>query len=459
MADRMHCGRLYSILAFVTLVGLMAMVAGCGGDKSTNSNGDDDDDLPTVADYLLLGYIGGDVAENAFGLYISRLEPTATSAMAADVTINGQDVSLVPLGTPEDAVYVLGNLAYESGETYTVLVSIGSRTSTCSFAGPAYPVLEFTAPNDNAEFVPGEPLELTWEYTSAGTPPRINIMAAGEGEDPLLQTTVGGSNTSYMIPGTVTAQWANEPSVLLSIDEGSDIFPFTGALSGEASYVTTTGWGDALMVVPGDGDEPEPTWIVYLDLGTSALEADGASTTTAYITIEDGLGDPCPDNTQVTLTCDPAGAVTFDPVTASTSDGEATSVITAGTTAGDVEITAGALGESAQAWLELGQAPVEIVVTVGSGGHPQISWTPATPMTTITLRQQGGALSEWSIVRTLTEVLTPPITYGTVPTGAMQVYPPLNAPPAALAAGTTFQLLLTDAAAITTVYTWTHAGD
>jgi hypothetical protein len=335
----------------LVLGALLLGISGCSNDKPTDADGNDDA-IPGV--YALAGWIGGDMAPGGFRLAVSRLEPEAISAMEADVTLNGQPVPLRPDGsTPAGAHYALATLDYEAGETCTILASIGGRTAACSFTGPAYPPLTLTAPPDAFEFHPGDSIALAWIY-AGGAPDSIHIAATGDDAHPVMDTlAIAGADTSYTIPGALTANWADAGEILITVDEGKARFPFTGTLAAAGSEVMTAGRGDSVGVHPGSG----------------------------------------------------------------------------------------------------------VRVTVGSGGLPQIDWDPALPMFALLVRQTGGfGTLRWWLAPPPSGSITPPVTYGTVPPGVFQIFP-LSGAPAALTAGTSYQIVLIDAGADTTLYTFTHAGD
>jgi hypothetical protein len=452
MANRTGRPRHPGLPAALVLGTLLLGMAACSNDEPTDPGGGD----ATPGAYALAGWIGGDMAPGGFALAISRLAPGATSAMEATVTLNGQPVPLRANGsTPAAASYAIATFDYDAGETCTILASIGGRTAACSFTLPPYPLLTLMAPPDAFEFQPGDSIALAWAY-DGGAPDSIHIAATDDAGRPHMPTVaIAGADTSYAIPGALTADWADEGAIRITVDEGAARCPFTGTIAAAGSVVTTAGSGDSVAVHPNE-DPPESTWTLTIVLDDSALDADGVSTTTARVSIADGSMNPAPQNTPVTFSCDPPGAVVFDPATAYTDNGAAASAVTSGTTPGDVEITASALGASERVVLTLGSI---MRVTVGSGGFPQIDWDPPRPMFSLLVRRTGGiGTLEWSLVPLSSSSITPPLTYGTVPPGVNQIFPFLGAP-AALTAGTSYQIVLIDSGAETTLYTFTHAGN
>lgn len=451
MIRNTFCGK--RLLGGLLSIGLAVALLGCSDDGTTDAG---DDDPPVFMDYLLLGYLGGDVAPQGFGLQITRLDPGDLSAMAADVTLNGDEVPLVALGSsPSEATYATLAADYQAGETYTIIVSIGSRTSVCTFTGLAYPVLTLTSPAEGHEFFPTEPIQLAWEY-DGGAPAHVYVEAIGDDDEVLLgPLMLAGETTSYTIPGSLTAGWGGQSQILITVDEGEALFPFTGDLAGEGSGVTTVGWGDAAIVTPGEGD---PACTIEIALGAEELPADGESEFELTCTLGTAGGGTCPDGTTVSFSCEPEGAVSFDPEVASSASNLATTTVTAGTSPGEVTLRAElADGTRAEAALTLAQA---FTFTIGSGAYPTIEWSPALPMFSLTVGEAGDVftLLTWQITATAIGQITPPVTYGTVPAGATQFIPIGGSPPSGLAAGTSYRIILIDSHANTVTYRFTHGG-
>lgn len=75
------------------------------------------------------------------------------------------------------------------------------------------------------------------------------------------------------------------------------------------------------------------------------------------------------------------------------------------------------------------------------------------------VRQTSGlGMLRWWLAPMPSGSIAPPVTYGTTPAGVFQIFP-LSGAPAALTAGTSYQIVLVDSEADTTLYTFTHAGD
>jgi len=428
--------------------------AGCSGGSSTNPGDGDDNPLGT-GQYELLGYFGGDVAPGGFGLYVTRLDPACASAKGAQVELNGAEVGLREVvSTDEDAFYSILSLEYESGIQYQIDVGLGDRSAACAFTGLAYPQVTITAPESDATFVPGESIEVTWSYDE-GTPSAIYV-AAGQDADPMaVSVELPGTTTSYTIPGSITSTWTDQnDAVLITVDEGEAFYPFTGDLAGVGSGVATVGWGDAALVYAGE-PEPEVEWTVTVTLSSSVLPADGASNTLVDVYITDDQGRPPSSTEAVTFSLNPSSRASLLQTECACQGGYAWNYVTAGQEAGTVEVSASFDGDSGQATLTLQEAIHTI--TVGSGGYPTIDWDPDLPIYGLLIHETHGMLAiKWTIAASGLAGFAPPVTYGTKPSGTTQVYPLLNAAPAALEAGTSYRIGLVDAQMDTTYHTFTH---
>lgn len=434
----------WATLTFIALL----FAAGCSSsDNSTGSGGDGSEETG----YLLEGYFGGAVAEGGFGLWVGRLDPQYASAQDCQVTVNGQDINLMGLiSTDDDAFFAALTYEYQAGTQYTISAALGGRSATCSFTGPSYSWITITAPVSDL-FVPGDPLELVWEYDD-GTPDQVYITASvtsGDEELILLETGQNGSIASYTISGDVTALWDDYTDILVTVDGGEDAWPFTGDLTALGSAVYTVLPGDAIIINP--GEEPQVTWTLALRLDAEALDADGVSTTTAHVAIEDEFLNDCPDGTEVAFSADPAGVVTFDPVTAETLGGEATTTITAGSQSAEATITATGLGEQDTASLTL-ETPLQLMV--GSGDFPQIIWAPNENMLELLVRER--QLEIGSLLWSITGIFGSPVTYGDPPDGSAQTWPLLGNTPAALATGVDYRILIVDTVGDTTAMDFTR---
>jgi hypothetical protein len=65
-----------------------------------------------------------------------------------------------------------------------------------------------------------------------------------------------------------------------------------------------------------------------------------------------------------------------------------------------------------------------VVITVGPGLTPEISWTPACLVHWLLIEPSGSSADNWGVVGGSPNSLGPPVTYGTVPSGAMEFQSP-----------------------------------
>jgi hypothetical protein len=439
----------YSLL-FLAVACLLAPLSGCGGGGgSTSSGGDGDGPLPESGQYLIEGYLGANFVEGGFGVWVGRIDPEDDPASGCTITINGAAVQeRTLLSTDDDAFYSNVDFDYEAGVDYTIQVTKGERSATCSFTGPSYPIITMTQPTGDT-FVPGEALLIAWEYDS-GTADDVYINVYGDDDELLIaEVHVAGTTTSYTIPGSVTEDWGAEQEVFITVDAGEAFFPFTGSLAYTGSGVVTIFTGDAEILYPGEATEYTVT--VWVD--DESIPADG-STTTVHVEVSDETYYPCPDGSTVTLSCSPPGAVTFTQATLSALGGEASTIVTAGTTPGTVSIEAECLGGSGTAYLDLSEPPQTITsITVGPGEYPQLDWDDPVEIAGFFIREKAGLRTMKWAFGSYTGVY-PPITYGTLPEGCMQTWP-LAAAPSPMTGGTTYQFGFIDAAADTTLIEYT----
>jgi hypothetical protein len=433
----------------------MALIWGCSsGDKTTGSGGNGDE--PSSGRYVLEGWFGGAVVEGSFGMWVGRIDSTDASAQDCHVTINDSSLTAWALLSDDaDAFFSLLAYDYVPNQQYTIRASLAGKIATCSFTGPEYPWITITSPTGDS-FAPGEEIQLVWEY-DPGTPENVYVTASAQIDQEeviLLEQELNGSHTSYTISEGTTENWGSYDDILITVDGGEDAWPFTGDLAAIGSTVFTALPGDAIILYPG-GSQPETTWYITVTLDDYWLDADGQSTTSITATLEDEFLDPCDDGTLVTFWAEPGGYVTIDPATAQTTGGEAVTTLTVGTTApesGDpIEIHAAALGDSAYAGLTLDAI---IRITVGTGQNPEIGWTPGDTMMALLVRQAGIEIGNlrWSIAG----YLGPPVTYGTTPGTAGQVYPPLMGAPDPLETGVDYRILLVNTVGDTTSYEFTR---
>jgi len=220
---------------------LLGAVSGCEEGADT-----DDGDAPSDV-YLIEGYFGGNVVPGGFGLYVGRIDPGDPSASDCDVTLNGETVGLRGLlSDDDDALYAVLAYDYTPGTDYEIEVSLGGVSSSCSFTGPEYVWLTLDQPTDGP-FTPGAPIDLVWSYDD-GTPDTVHISVLGDDSEILLEEQLPGTNTSFTIPGSETAQWAGQTDMAIMVDLGGELWPFTGDLASMGSFVATIFTGDAAVM-------------------------------------------------------------------------------------------------------------------------------------------------------------------------------------------------------------------
>ncbi|MCK4305606.1 MAG: hypothetical protein KAY24_15320 [Candidatus Eisenbacteria sp.] len=431
--------------AWIVLVSVLLLAGtgfiGCSDDSSTNSGGNGND---TSGKYLIEGtFANALISGGSFAAYVGRLDAADASAKDCTIDVNGTNIPLMTLlSTDEDAVFTKLGFGYEAGTSYTVTATLASKTATCSFVGPEYNWPEITAPADNSGFTAGESIDVAWQY-GGGTPEKVYVRVYLDSteEDYSFDKELSGETTSYTIPGSETSAWTDEEEIIIGVDLGEGIWPITGDLASVGSFIATILPGDAISLVAG-GSQTE-TWFVDVTLDSYSLDADGASTTQMHATIQDSSFAPCPDGTTVIFSVTPAGYVAFNPTTATTSSGEATTTITAASTAGDVSVCATAFELVACTNITLQEV---ITITVGTSDCPEIDWNPGNPMYGLIVREVGIGVgnTKWTIVGGVGG-FTPEVTYGTVPNNATQAWPLLGVTPDPLDPGTEYKLGLVDA--------------
>lgn len=291
---------------------------------------------------------------------IHRYNTGDPGANSFEVDVNQTDLTLL-FGDANTATYY-ESITYTPGTTYTWTATGDAGTATATITAPTYSTaVSLTAPANNAEFTVGTPLVVSWEYTG-DTPDSVEVAIASDdyaagGEDHFFYYKLPGSTTSKSFE---TGTWGAYDSLVVAVTVSK-----TGTWSG--SIVEADSSGAALIISTdlhylfAEGYGPGPggdDWSVYLSIDDYYL-AQSASTSAA-VEIEDDLYNPCPDDTEVTFTVDPAGAATVSPNPAYTTDGTATVTVTAVAASGDVEITAAALGDSDSDYIEIGEPPVYI---------------------------------------------------------------------------------------------------
>ena len=86
-----------------------------------------------------------------------------------------------------------------------------------------------------------------WSYDD-GTPDTVHISVLGDDSEILLEEQLPGTNTSFTIPGSETAQWAGQTDMAIMVDLGGELWPFTGDLASMGSFVATIFTGDAAVM-------------------------------------------------------------------------------------------------------------------------------------------------------------------------------------------------------------------
>ncbi len=380
----------------------------------------------------------------AFFLEIERQDASAPGANECTVKIDGAEI---PLDAESDADYALingyaGN--FSLGHTYTVEISAGDMKSSAPITIPNYNCdIVITAPEDESEFEPGQPLTVEWQYD--GEKPEnedvylaVSSVSEEDEEEDLLEVPLITNDTSYAISGSVTAGWSEYDGILIFLGLGPiDEDAFDGNLANDQSTTFAMTSIDYVEIGAGGG---ETDWKVILTAGSTELQADGASQTAVTANVLDPQGKPAPDGTEVQFVCEPSGLGTIDPVTALTSGGKAVSTFTAGTETGTVEIRAYAQGASdeieidlvsgqAEAWwvdLDIdplvvepgGTAEVTVTVTNQQGGTPCPDGTPVTfevyewPGTEIVIDPNVPTTTDGVAHATLTATLSPEVESG-----------------------------------------------
>lgn len=444
------------------LVGLAAILIfffGCSSDSDGNGGGGGTGDAQK---YLIEAYIGSaEWGINSLAVYVGRLNSTDPSAKEAQITFNGTQIPLRSLvSTDDDAVYVSTNCGWSPSTNYTLNISLAGKTATCSFTSPAAYDVNITSPADFSTFVPGQPLNVVWQY-SGGNPEWVEFSVEGD-TILLLCDTLNGSTTNYNFPGSVTSGWASYSSIDITVNLGEYFWPITGTLASVGSFVSAILPASDVELYPEGGDTTDTThhdtvWTVSVSLGDYFLYADGSNHTTVTARVFDQSLRPCPDGTPVTFSSQPVGRVTISPTVVNTIGGIASATVTAGTTPGDVNIIATCLGSSGYESLSLQQV-VNITISVGQGPYPQISWTPADqPMYGIAIRKTGIGIGNmrWIIAGPLHS----PVTYGTTPEGVTQIYPAGGARPDSFAIGSSYIIGVVYSTGDTAFYTHTRTSN
>jgi len=408
---------------------------GCSSDKKSST----DPGGSTSGTHLIGAEIGA--AAIAGGQFVALVEQLDASAVGADqlnFTLNGEQLSPSLGSYGESAVYAKLNFGYTSGQTYTVSASGGGLSSNCSFTGPSFVYPTITAPTDGSNFVLGSDISVQWTYDT--DPPEtvwIRVMPNGSEDDVIYEEEINGNQRAHSIPGSVTAGHTEYTELIITVDGGEAIFPFSGDLAFTGSSVVAILPGDAISIYPGQ----PASYQVYLDPTTTWMDADGTSTAQLVGTVYNQTAGEYETGVSVTFSVEPAGALSFEPnpVTMSAGSSEAHTTVTAGTTPGTATVKATYNGtDSDPLTYTLSET---WSVTVGPGTTPTVTWPDGVYMSSVVFWKAGGIDEQrvWSIATLTSPGIGSPLTYGTVPGGAQQIIP-ITGDPLPLVTGTTYRI-------------------
>ncbi|MEZ4648347.1 MAG: hypothetical protein R3E97_06065 [Candidatus Eisenbacteria bacterium] len=440
-------------LALTTFTALGLCLTGCSSDKSSNPG----DDTSGIGEgYLILGSFQSLYEDQAsLEVIVTRWDVGDPAANLAAVSFDGNDVPMRSLfSNAESAVYLLEGFDYTVGKTYALSVSLGGESANCSFVAPVFDYPVISQPVDDGLFTPGNALTVAWGYDgNGGTPDQVFLAASpvsSQDENVYYEKTLSGSSNSYEIPGTETATWSDD-EVLVTVDLGEKVWSFQGSLASAGSSVAAVLPGDAVIIRNSHGGSGAD-YSMSASIYPSSIAADGVSSADLSIVIFDqDSGAPCPDGTMVVVTASPQDRVSLGSGTATTSGGTATITTTAGSSTGPVTFTVSApnldAGLEASAVLTLTEPDGNngYDITVGTGTHPTIDWSPADGMATVLVTPASLDIEDalWSIGRRVVggSWITPTVTFGTTPSGASQLVP-LQGEPAGLVPGTSYKVWL-----------------
>ncbi len=447
---RSKWGYLCAGLVALALVGL----ACSSDDKSTNSSVDPGGNPDGT--HLIAAEIGAAVLTGGqFMALVERMDSGAPGADDLTFSLNGETLNASVGSYDESAVYAKLGFGFTKGASYTIDVSSGSKSSSCSFTGPTYAYPTIREPGDGGSFNLGEDIDVSWVYDTDDPPERVylTVMPNGSEESVIYEQTISGSR-SHTIPGSVTAGHTEYTSLLITVDGGEIAFPFDGDLAYTGSNVVTVLPGDAIELVP---TQPN-TFTVALDPYSTSLVADGVSNTTLVATVwNETLGDDVQAPT-VTFTVEPEDALTISPNPCSAPEGssECHVTVTAGLIGGTATVTATYQGTDSEPLAYT--LSEQFMVTLGEGEYPEISWPSSYTASTISVFNigQGSDVKAWSIMAMTSPGIQSSITYGTKPGGALQVVPINNATPAPLAEGNNYRIVFTLDGGATETFTFTR---
>ena len=439
------------VLVSLGLVALFMTGFGCSSDNKSST----DPGGSTSGTHLIGAEIGA--AAMTGGQFVALVEQIDASSVGADELdfyLNGEQLSPAFGSYGESAVYSKLNFGYTSGQTYTISVSGGGKNSSCSFTGPSFVFPTITAPADGSNFVLGNDISVQWTYDS--DPPEtvwIRAMANGSDEDVIYEQEINGSQRSHSIPGSVTAGHTEYTDLIITVDGGEAIFPFDGNLAFTGSNVIAVLPGDAISIYPGQ----PVTYQVFLDPTITSMEADGTSTAQLVATVYNQTAGEYETGATVTFSVEPAGALSFEPNPVSMAEGssEAHTTVRAGTAPGTAAVKATYNGTDSDPLTYT--LTEQWAVSVGAGPMPEITWPSSYTMTGIAVFHQGNPLGilVWSIATLTSPGIQSPLTYGTVPGSASQVWPAGGGAAPPLVSGNEYYILFTFDGAGTQTYTFT----
>lgn len=431
---RSKWGFLFAGLAALALLGL----ACSSDDNSTNSGTDPGGSADGT--HLIAAEIGAAVVTGGqFMALVERMDAGAPGADDLTFSLNGETLN-ASLGSYDDsAVYAKLNFGYTKGASYTINVSSGSKSSSCSFTGPNYAYPTIREPADGSSFTLGQDIDVSWVYDSDNPPDQVylKVMPNGSEESVIYEQTISGSR-SHTIPGSVTAGHSEYTSLVITVDGGEIAFPFDGDLAYTGSNVVTVLPGDAIEITPGQPD----TYSVALDPYATSLVADGVSSTTLVATVWNETQSMAVQSPTVSFTVEPHDALIIDPNPCSAPEGSAEChvTVTAGLVTGTATVTATYQGtDSDPLSYTLSE---QFVVTLSDAEFPEISWPSSYTASGIVVSSvgQGADVIAWSISSLTSPGIQSPITYGTKPAGASQLWPAGGATPAPLAEGHDYRI-------------------
>jgi hypothetical protein len=426
-------------------LGLIVIVflfgASCSSDsKSTNPEGGDPGGTQSGT-HMVAGSLGAVVMTNGqFTLLVERVEPEAPGSNDLTVTFEGETLTPIGINNATTAGFEKHGFNYTAGQEYNVTVSGGGISSSCDFTGPVFnfPTIEY--PAQGSSFVLGQDIDVAWNYdTNPTTDVYLHVYANGSEESVIYEATIEPRNSTAVIPGSVTANHSEYTSLIIQVDGGTVLWPFEGDLAFTGSNMVAILPGVANEIFSTAGDQ----YTVSLDPSPNhtTLNADGTSTAQLVASVRNETQGTNMQGVEITFAVDPPGALSFspNPVRMAEASSEAHTTVTAGTAAGTATVTARySYTDSAPLTYTLTEP---FTVTVGAGPNADISWTPTSPAPIVFAVSATNGLLGWS-VGSLSGI-QPPVTYGTLPAGCNQVWPPGGGSPGVLVAGVSYTIAMT----------------